>query len=307
MKAVRIHQYGSVDVLRYEDSPCPEPASDEVLIRVHAAGINPADWKTRAGGGMSFMLNNPFPMIHGWDVSGVVETAGGSVARFKPGDAVFGMARFPEVGSAYAEYATVPEGHLSLKPENVDHVHAAAIPLAALTAWQALFEHASLQAGQRLLIQGASGGVGHLAVQIAKWKGAYVIGMASEANLDFLRSLGVDEALRYSDTVAEPVDMVLDTVGGELLNRSLERVKAGGSLISITGAPDPDQAKQYPIRTGGMLVHAQPDHLDQIAELMAAGALIPAIGQVFPITEVQQAHRAGENRTIRRGKLVLRV
>jgi NADPH:quinone reductase-like Zn-dependent oxidoreductase len=311
MKAVRIHNYGSTDVLTYEEVPCPTPESDEVLVKVHAAGINPADWKTRAGGGMAFRLKNPFPMIPGWDLSGVVEAVGLSVKKFRAGDEVFGMARFPEVGSAYAEYTAVPELHLAHKPQNVDHVQAAAIPLAALTAWQALFEQGTLLNGQRILIHAAAGGVGHLAVQIAKWKGAHVIGTASSANLDFLRALGVDEAVDYTvsrfEEAIEPVDMVLDTVGGEILNRSFRVVKAGGSLISIAGTPDQQEAAKHQLHACNMLVHTDPEQLEQIAGLMGAGQLKALIAQVFPLAEVRQAHEAGENRSLRRGKLVLQV
>ncbi|MEP7287688.1 MAG: NADP-dependent oxidoreductase [Chloroflexota bacterium] len=314
MKAIRIHSYGSPDVLTYEDAPCPDPGTAEVLVRVYAVGINPVDWKTRAGGGVARRLHNPFPMIPGWDVSGVVEAIGPGVTDFKVGDEVFGMVRFPEVGAAYAEYVAAPIEHLAVKPHSVDHIQAAAIPLAALTAWQALFEHGTLTSGQRLLIHGAAGGVGHLAVQVAKWKGAEVIGTGSTANLDYLHTLGLDQIIDYTTTRFEdainPVDMVLDTVGGEILSRSFNVLKDGGELITIAGTPkppDPQQAEKRGLRASGMLVHTEASHLKQIAQLMSDGSLLANIAQVFPLTEAKQAHESGEHRSLRRGKIVLQV
>jgi NADPH:quinone reductase-like Zn-dependent oxidoreductase len=311
MKAVRIHEYGGADVLRYEDAPCPDLAPGEVLVKVYAAGINPVDWNTRAGRGMAGRYGDPFPLILGWDVSGVVETVAPGVTDFKPGDEVFGMVRFPEIGSAYAEYVAAPQEHFILKPNNIDHLQAAAIPLAALTAWQGLFEAASLSSGQRLLIQGAAGGVGHLAVQIAKWKGAYVIGTSSTSNIDFLRTLGVDEPIdytvaRFEDAVA-PVDMVLDTVGGETLKRSLSVVRDGGTLITIAGGPDKAEAEKRHVHAGNILVHTEKSQLAQIATLIVSGQLKTVITHVFPLTEVVKAHETGANRELRRGKIVLQV
>lgn len=309
MKAVRLHQYGEADVLRLEDVPRPDTASGEILVRVHAAGINPVDWKTRAGGGMAGRYADPFPLIVGWDVSGVVESVGAGVGKFKPGDEVFGMVRFPEIGSAYAEYVAAPEGHFAHKPANVTHVEASAVPLAALTAWQGLYETGTLKSGQRLLVRGASGGVGHLAVQIAKARGAHVIGTASTPNLEFLESLSVDEIIDYTqqdETAITPVDMVLDTVGGETLNGLYGLVKPGGSVISIVGATDQAKAPSG-VKTGNILVHTAADHMAQIADLMAEGKLQVAITKVFPLVEAGQAHAFGQTRTARRGKIVLQV
>ncbi len=311
MKAARIHQYGSPDVLNYEDAPRPSPAAGEVLVKVHAAGINPVDWKTRAGSGMSARYGEAFPLIVGWDISGVVEAVGSGAATFKAGDAVFGMARFPDIGSAYAEYVAVPQQHLALKPKNIDHVQAAAFPLAVLTAWQALFEAGNLVSGERLLIQGAAGGVGHLAVQLAKWKGAYVIGTGSTANIEFLRELGVDEAVDYSavrfEDVVQPVDLVLSCVGGDLLNRSLASVKNGGRLVSIAGKPDEQEAEKRHITAVGILVRPVESHLNAIADLIAAGHLKTTVTQVFALAEADKAHAFAENRQLRRGKIVLQV
>nr|MBA3874074.1 NADP-dependent oxidoreductase [Anaerolineae bacterium] len=179
MKAARIHEYGGPDVLKFEDAPRPSPADGEVLVKVHAAGINPVDWKTRAGHGMYSQDSSLFPLIIGWDISGVVEAVGTNANKFKVGDEVFGMVRFPNIGAAYAEYVAAPQTDLALKPQNINFIEAAAYPLVTLTAWQALFENVNLVKGERLLIQGAAGGVGHLAVQLAKWKGATVIGTGS--------------------------------------------------------------------------------------------------------------------------------
>jgi NADPH:quinone reductase-like Zn-dependent oxidoreductase len=305
MKAVRIHEYGGPEVFRYEDAPRPEAGTGEVLVRVHAAGINPVDWKTRAGRGMTGRDTSHLPLIVGWDISGVVEEVGPGASKFKPGDEVFGMVRFPEIGSAYAEYVAAPESNLALKPQNITHIEAAAVPLVALTAWQA-FEVGDLRSGQRLLIQGASGGVGHIAVQIAKAKGAYVIGTASLANLDYVKSLGADEAVSY-DTAIDPVDMVLNIAGTQTLDHSLSLLKPGGSLISISGSPDKDKAQQLQVKADSILVHTDENQMNQIAELMAAGKLKPTIANTFPLAEAGQAQQEGETRSIRRGKIVLEV
>jgi NADPH:quinone reductase-like Zn-dependent oxidoreductase len=310
MKAIRQHQFGGVEVLQYEDAPRPEPASGEVLVKVHAAGINPVDWKTRLGRGMAGGHANPFPLVLGWDISGVVEAVGSEASRFKVGDAVFGMIHFPDIGSAYAEYITAPEAHLELKPNNVDHVEAAAIPLAALTAWQGLFEVSSLQRGQRILIHAAAGGVGHLAIQLAKWKGAYIIGTASARNFDYVRSLGADEIVDYTATrfedAVEPVDMVLDCVGGEIIARSFSVVKEGGTLITIAGRPDEKEAAARHIHADSFLVRPVEEHLTQIAKLMTTRDLKCTVDHVFPLTEVQKAHTLSEEGHVR-GKIVLKI
>src|SRR6476659_692960 len=200
MKAIRIHSYGGPEVLQYEDAPRPKPRAGEVLIRVHAAGVNPIDWKVREGHMKDFWPHE-FPLILGWDLSGVVEELGRGVSRFKIGDEVYSLPD-PTRNGAYAEYIVVREPELALKPNSLHHIRAAAVPLAALTAWQSLFDTAQLQPGQRVLIHAGSGGVGHFAVQLAKWKGAYVFATASTKNQDFLRKLGVDKAIdtRSSDS-----------------------------------------------------------------------------------------------------------
>lgn len=311
MKAARIHEYGKPDALVYEDAPMPMPGWGEVLVRVKAAGINPVDWKTRAGSGMSGRYGNAFPLIVGWDISGVVEAVEENVKNFKIGDEVFGMVRFPDVGSAYAQYVAAPQAHLALKPANINFVEAAAYPLAVLTAWQALFEAGNLAAGERLLIQGAAGGVGHLAVQLAKWKGAHVTGTGSTNNIDFLRELGVDEVIDYSTTrfedVVAPVDMVLSCVGGELLTRSFAVIKDGGRLISIAGKPDAQEAEKRHIKYEAILVRPVERHLNEIAKLIEDGHLKTVVTQTFSLADASKAHAFAESCELRRGKIVLKV
>jgi NADPH:quinone reductase-like Zn-dependent oxidoreductase len=222
MKAIRIHSYGGREVLRYEDVPRPKPKKGETLIRVHAAGVNPLDWKVRAGL-LNGSIPQKLPLIPGWDLSGVVEQVGPDVSRFKKGDEVFAMAD-PSRDGAYADYIAVRETHVAMKPKSLHHVYAAATPVSALTAWRSLFALGQLQSGQRILIHGGSGGVGHFAVQLAKWKGAYVIATASTKNQELLRKLGADESIDYTtqafEDAAQKIDMVLDTIGGETQERS---------------------------------------------------------------------------------------
>ena len=220
MRAIRIHNYGGPEVLQYEGAPRPKPQADEVLIRVHAAGVNPVDWKVREGHMKDFWPHK-FPLILGWDLSGVVEKLGRGVSRFKIGDEVYSLPD-PTRNGAYADYIVVRESELALKPNSLHHIRAAAVPLAALTAWQSLFDTAQLQPGQRVLIHAGSGGVGHFAVQLAKWKGAYVFATASTKNQDLLRKLGVDEPIDYTqqrfEDVARNIDIVLDTLAAKRRN-----------------------------------------------------------------------------------------
>lgn len=310
MKAVRIHQYGDPEVLKYEDAPIPQIQAGQVLIKVHAAGVNPVDNKTRAGGGISGMLPaNPFPLILGWDAAGIVaEVTPGSA--FAIGDRVYGMVGFPNIGSAYAEYVVAHNDEIARVPENVDLATAASVPLVALTAWQAIFDTAHLQPGQRILIHGAAGGVGHMAVQLAKWKGAHVIGTASASNREYLEKLGVDEYIDYNtqrfEEIVNKVDVVLDTVSDDTLTRSIEVVKPGGFLVSITRPPDAELTIRQSIHGVQILVKTSGEQLAQIAELMANGHLQPTVDCVLPLTSVAEAHRLSETRHVR-GKIVLRV
>ena len=257
MKAVRIHKYGGPEVLTYEDAPRPQPGAGEVLIRVHAAGVNPVDRAIREGY-FKERLQYKLPFVPGWDVAGVVETVGSGVTRLKPGDEVYGRTDLAREGS-YAEYMVARESEIALKPKSIDFVTAAAIPLAALTAWQALFDNGS-SAGQTVLIHGAAGGVGHFAVQLAKIKGARVIATASQRNQEFLRSLGADQVIDYNTTrfedVVHDVDMVLDTITGETADRSYQVIKKGGIYVSILRPPSEEKAAARGVRTGHTFVRA---------------------------------------------------
>jgi NADPH:quinone reductase-like Zn-dependent oxidoreductase len=292
MKAVRAHGYGDAGMLSFEDAPLPSPGEGEVLVRVHAASVNPADWKLRA-------------IIPGRDVSGVVEAVGPGVTRFAQGDAVFGNA-----DGAYAQYAVANEAELARKPLTVDHIHAAAIPLAALTAWQALFEIAGLKEGRRLLIHGAAGGVGSFAVQLAKWKGARVAGTASGRNQLFLMSLGVDQAIdhfgqRFEDLVG-PVDVVLDTVGGDAQRRSWNVLRKGGMLVSTVALPSAEEARRR--EATAAIFTSRPDgaQLAQIGELIDFGYVRPVVETVLPLSHAKRAHQISEAGHAR-GKIVLSV
>jgi NADPH:quinone reductase-like Zn-dependent oxidoreductase len=308
MKAVRLHSYGGPKVLVLEETPRPQAGPGEVLIRVHAAGVNPLDWKVRAGH-VKGWLEHRLPLIPGWDVSGLVEAVGPDVTAFKVGDAVYGMLDFTRDG-AYAEYVTASTLNLALKPNSVDHAHAGAVPLVSLTAWQSLFEVADLKSGQTVLIHAAAGGVGHIAVQLAKWKEAKVIGTASAGNENFLRDLGVDEVIDYHTTKFEEavheVDAVLDTIGGDTQERSWKVLKKGGILVATLGISSPEAARQHGVRGEGILVHPDAAQLTQIAALIDAGNLKPAVTTTLPLAEAARAHDLSQRGHVR-GKIVLHV
>jgi len=308
MKAVRIHKFGGPEVLKYEDIPRPEPGSGEVLIRVHAAGVNPVDWKIREGH-LKQMMNFSLPLIPGWDVSGVVESAGAGVTRLKKGDEVYSRPDLARNGS-YAQYIVVRESEVALKPKSLDHVHAAAIPLAALTAWQALFDAAKLAAGQTVLIHAAAGGVGSFAVQLAKLKGARVIGTASKRNHDFLMELGADETVDYTSTRFEDavrnVDVVLDTISGETQQRSWKVLKKGGFLVSILQPPSPEEAAAHGVRCAHTFVQPNVSQLAELAALIDTGKLKTIVETVLPLAEAAQAQELNKGGHTR-GKIVLRV
>jgi NADPH:quinone reductase-like Zn-dependent oxidoreductase len=311
MKAVRIHKYGGPEVLQYEDAPRPQPESGEVLIRVYAAGVNPIDWKVREGY-MKDLWPHKFPLIPGWDLSGVVEEIGpgpAAAGRFKKGDEVYSV---PDVSrdGAYAEYIVVRESELALKPKSLHHVHAAAVPLAALTAWQALFDAGQLVSGQRILIHGGSGGVGHVAVQLAKWKGAHVLATASTKNQELLRELGVDEPIDYTkqkfEDVARDVDLVLDLIGGETQERSWSVLKKGGVLLSLVQPPSVEKAKALGVRAAFVAGHPSGAQLAEIAKIIDSGQLAPVIDRILPLSEVRRAHELSKSGHTR-GKIVLRI
>jgi NADPH:quinone reductase-like Zn-dependent oxidoreductase len=308
MKAVAMHAYGGPEVLKYEDAARPDPATGEVLVRVHAAAVNPVDWKVRAGHLKGF-LNYSLPLIPGWDLSGVVEATGAGVTDWKQGDAVYARPDLRRNG-AYAEYIAVRASELGHKPRSIDHVQASAIPLACLTAWQALFDAGGLKAGQRVLIHAAAGGVGTFAVQLAKWKGAHVVGTASERNHAFLRELGADEVIDYTKTnfeeVVRDVDVVLDTLAGQTRDRSWNVLKKDGILVSILGQPSPDDAAQRGVRAAGVFVEPNQAQLGEIAKLVDSGKLRPIIETALPLAQAARAHEM--NQTLHtRGKIVLQV
>ncbi|MEU3921203.1 NADP-dependent oxidoreductase [Streptomyces sp. NPDC029004] len=315
MRAVVQHTFGGPDVLRVEEVPRPVPLPTEVLVRVHAAGINPVDWKTRGGGGMAGVLGEP-PFTLGWDVSGVVEETGFGVTTLKAGDEVYGMPWFPRAAGGYAEYVTAPARQFARKPASISHEQAAAVPLAALTAWQALVDTAGIRPGQRVLIHAAAGGVGHFAVQFAKHLGAHVTGTASSARHEWLTALGADELIDYTtvrfEEAAKDIDVVIDLVGDVRDNtstRSLDVLRPGGLIVAIPAGVSPElheAAESRGLRTSAFLVEPDGPALTRIAELIEAGEVSVEVEEVFPLEQAAQAHTRGESdRT--RGKLVLRV
>ena len=306
MRAISQDVLGGPEVLKLVELDRPEAGPGQVLVRVHAAGLNPTDWKHRA---RRIFLGLP-PFVLGWDVSGVVEATGYGVTLFKPGDEVFGMLPYPYGVGSHAEYVTGPTRAFAPKPGNVDHVQAAAVPLAALTAWQALADTARLEAGQRVLIHAAAGGVGHLAVQIAKARGAYVIGTASARNHDLVRGLGADELVDYHDTdfatAVADADVVLDTVGGDYPARSLRTLRDGGVLVCLSrfGAEVAAEAAERGIRAELLLVEADHGGMTAIGDLVTQGRLRPVIAGTFPLADAAKAHQAGDTGHVA-GKLVL--
>jgi NADPH:quinone reductase-like Zn-dependent oxidoreductase len=308
MKAIRIHGRGGPDRLVYEDVPQPHPGPGEVLVRVFAAGIIPPEltwsetYQTKAGSIRSL----PIP---GHDLSGVVEEVGPDVTAITIGSEVYALTAFDRDGTQ-ADYAIALPSELAPKPRSLDHVQAAAVPLSALTAWQAWFDHAGLAAGQTVLIHAAAGGVGVFAVQLARLAGARVIGTASARNRDFLRELGANEVIDYTTTrfeeVVHDVDMVLDMVGGDTLERSWMVVKPGGVLVSVASPPSPEQAKAHGVRAVWFIVEPNRDQLIQIGALIDTGQIRPIIDTVFPLSQARQAYEQGAKGHTR-GKIVLRV
>ncbi len=304
MRVIHIHSYGGPEQLKLEEEPRPEPQAGEVLLRVHAAGVNPIDWKIREGLMKDFQPVT-FPYTPGIEMAGVVEEVGPGVTAFEIGQAVFG----PCASGAYAEYLAVPVEALALKPERLSFAEAATVPVGATTAWRTLFDHGGLKAGQRVLIQGAAGGVGLFAVQLAKWKGAQVIGTASTANLEFVRGLGADTVVDYTtapvESVVQDVDLVLDGVGAETLSSSLVVLKPGGTLISIAGLPPQEEAQARGVRAM-MSRGAASAPLQTFTRLIDEGHLKVTAGKTFPLSRVQQAHEYGQS-SHGRGRIVLQI
>jgi NADPH:quinone reductase-like Zn-dependent oxidoreductase len=299
MRAAVMHETGGPEVLRYEEAEPPEPGADEVLIRVRAASVNPADWKARRG-----FREMPLPAVLGHDASGTVETSRSDA--FAEGDEVFGMT----ASGAYAELATASAATIARKPAALSHEQAAALPVAGMTAWQALFDRAGLESGQTALIAGAAGGVGHLGVQFAKRAGARTIGTGSARNRDFVIGLGADEYVDYTaQDVADAVqdaDVVFDTVGGDTTESLVPAVRSGGIIVTIAGPPPEDAAGERGARAALHIASPDADQLAQIGELVAAGDVHVEIAEVLPLAEVARGHELSETGHTR-GKIVLTV
>ena len=308
MRAITQDAFGGPEVLRLVQTERPSPGPAQVLVRVQASGVNPTDLKHRSGG--RFLGDPPFTL--GWDVSGVVEEVGLGVAVLKPGDAVLGMLPYPGHGGGYAEFVTASPRAFVPRPADLDAVRAAALPLVSLTAWQALVDVGGIRVGQRVLIHAGAGGVGHVAVQIAKHHGAFVVATASAAKHDFVRGLGADEVIDYrsSDFAAEvsDIDLVLDTIGNDYGPRSIATMRPGGAYVCLTPANVLSvlaaTAEQAGVRSALMLVERDHATLAQIVALVEQGALAVEVAETFPIEQVAQAHTlAEEGHTT--GKVVL--
>lgn len=310
MKAVRIHHYGGPEVLTCEDAPRPRPGPGEVLVRTVAIGANPLDDRVRRGGAVARYWTDPFPLILGWTFSGVVEECAADVADIAPDDEVCGFIRFPAAGGCYAEYVAAPAAQITRKPSSVDHVHAAALPLSGLAAWQ-MFEAAGLTPGQRVLVHAAAGGVGHLAVQIAKWRGAEVVATASAANEGFVRALGADQFIDYTmtpfDEVVADIDVQLDTVGREVQARCWSVMKRGGAVVTIVPEAGPlsqEHAAAHGVAASTVIARPDAVALERLLSLAADGVLRVAVEEVLPLADAAVAHRrlaTGHGR----GKIVL--
>jgi NADPH:quinone reductase-like Zn-dependent oxidoreductase len=306
MKAIVVHEYGGPEVLKYEDAPRTEPKENEALVRVIAAGVNPVDALIRSGKYAKF-FGTTLPLIPGYDIAGIVEKTGAKVTKLKAGDSIYAYVLW---GGGYAEYAAATEGEATAKPKSLNYIEAAAVPLAALTAWQALIDTAKLSAGQTVLIHGGSGGVGSMAIQIAKARGAKVIATASTANQELLKQLGADVTVDYTKTkfedLAKDVDVVLDSVGKDTLARSYGVVRKGGIITTLVAQPDQAELDKHGIRGAAISVKPNASELAEITRLIEEKKIKPIVSQVLPLTDAVKAQeQAATHHT--RGKIVLRV
>lgn len=305
MQTMRIHQFGGPQVLQADMVDRPEPAADELLVRVHAASINPVDYKMRSGG-YPAAEEKDLPLTLGRDLSGVVETEGDDVSDFGEGDAIFAF--IGQGRGAYGEYALVKRSEAAPKPTNISHAEAASIPLAGLTAWQGLFDHGQLKAGQRVLIHGGAGGVGHMAIQFAKHRGATVLTTASGEDAEFLRGIGADQVIDYKnerfEEQASDIDLVFDLIGGETQERSWSVLKKGGVLVSTLGEPPQDKARQHGVRGVGYLAQPDADQLAQIGRLIQEERVHPRVAATYRLSEAGAAQDRLENEHVQ-GKIVL--
>lgn len=303
MKAIRIHEFGGPEVLKYEDIPEPQPGPNEIQVRVIAAGVNPVDWKIRRGG-----MKLPLPMTLGVDVAGIVSAVGSSGSGFHPGDSVFAKVT-PQHGG-YAEYTLVDVSQAAIKPKSIGFIEAAAIPTAGLTAWQSLFDVAGLDRGKSVLIHGAAGGVGSFAVQFARWKGAHVVGTASAGNAEFLKSIGADEVIDYKtqrfEDVVRNVDVILDTIGGDTFERSWDVLKPGGFLVTTVADIPEGAAQAHGVRAKHIQSKSDREDLSQIAAIIDERRIKPIVTAVLPLSEAKRAQEMSESGHTR-GKIVLRV
>ena len=303
MQAIQLQNYGGPDVLVLQQAPRPEPNADQVLIRLKAAGVNPADWKMRAGLYKQFMQLN-FPWTPGLDGSGIVEAVGSNVTALKEGDEVYGI-----VSGGYAEYALALASDVQPKPASLTFEQAAALPVGALTAWGAVIDTANVEAGQRVLVHGAAGGVGGYAVQLARWKGAQVTGTASAKNLKYVRFLGAEDVIDYNttrfETVLHDLNVVIDTVGGDLPERSFQVLRPGGVFVTVAARLPEDVGKAQNIRAVNA-GRASSDKLKQISELVEAKQLRPEVGEVFPFAEARQAQELSQTGH-GRGRILLQI
>jgi NADPH:quinone reductase-like Zn-dependent oxidoreductase len=308
MKAVRIHEYGNAGVLKFEEAPLPIIGATDVLVRVVAASVNPVDWKIRAGY-LKEMIPYAMPLTLGWDVSGIVEAIGANVRRFKFGDAVFSRPDIKRNGT-YAEFVAIRESELAFKPLTISHAESASIPLAGITAWEVLISTANVQAGQKVLIHAGSGGVGTLAIQLAKSRGAYVIATTSGKNSALVKSLGADEVIDYKtqkfSELVHDADVVFDTLGGEVQESSWSVLKRGGMLVSIVSPPSADKAKELGVKSAFVFIEPSAVILEQLAKLVDTGKVRPVIGAEFALKNLAQAHTLSESgRSV--GKIVIHV
>lgn len=315
MKAISIKESGNVENFQYAELPKPIIKEDEVLVKVASISVNPVDYKARANDGtMTWLFGSERPVILGWDLSGTIEEIGSKVTDFKIKDAVFGMANFPGKGNAYAEYVSVPSSHLTLKPESISHQEAAAATLAALTAWQTLVTNGNIQKGNKVLIHGASGGVGHYAVQIAKHLGCYVIGTSSEKNKKFVLESGADQHIDYTkvnfEEVVSDIDFVLDTIAGVTIEKSIKITRSGGRIITIPSGNIPqvylDKAKAKNVSLSFVLVQSSGLDMNRIADLLKKGIIKSHISNQFNFDKMADAHLQLETgRTV--GKVVVNI
>jgi NADPH:quinone reductase-like Zn-dependent oxidoreductase len=296
VKAVQIHEYGTAAGLRYADVADPIVNDDDILIRVIGSSVNPVDWKIRAGH-MKDLIPFQMPFIPGWDVSGVVESIGNSVSSFSIGDSVYARPDITRAGT-YAELISVRESEVARKPRTISHIEAGVLPLAGITAWEAIVTVGQVSEGQRVLIHAASGGVGSLAVQIAKARGAYVIGTASGKNRELVESLGVDEFVDYTaqpfQDTAKDMDLVFDTIGGSTQDDSWSTIKPNGMLVSITSTPSDDIARQHGVRSAFVFIGPNAAALNELTALIERGSLRPIVGAEFALPDIRRAHELSE-------------